>query len=141
MNLENNPDEVWQCNVCDKSFQSYFELKNHWHSIHIMDPKNKRLTKQDIKDMESQVTKTLIKKEEKKNTQSKNDDVSNSKKGSSGVKNGWMTIIHSPSLSEFDELEFSKEYEPIAKRTRTFRMKKMKEKIVDATDYYPEIKL
>ena len=83
-----------------------------------MDPKNKRLTKQDIKDMESQVTKTLIKKEEK------NDDVSNSKKGSSGVKNGWMTIIHSPSLSEFDELEFSKEYEPIAKRTRTFRMKK-----------------
>ena len=66
MNLENNPDEVWQCNVCDKSFQSYSELKNHWHSIHIMDPKNKRLTKQDIKDMESQVTKTLIKKEEKK---------------------------------------------------------------------------
>ena len=47
-------------------FQSYFELKNHWHSIYIMDPKNKTLTKQDIKDMESQVTKTLIKKEEKK---------------------------------------------------------------------------
>ena len=44
-------------------------------------------------------------------------------------------------VSEFDELEFSKEYEPIAKRTRTFWMKKMKEKIVDATDYYPEIKL
>ena len=79
MNLENNPDEVWQCNVCDELFQSYLELKNHWHSIHIMDPKNNRLTKQDIKDMKSQVT--LIKKEEEKITNLKNVDVSNSKIG------------------------------------------------------------
>ena len=106
MNLENNPDEVWQCNVCDELFQSYLELKNHWHSIHIMDPKNKRLTKQDIKDMESQVTKI----------------------GSTNVKNGWMTIINLSSLSEFDELVFSKEDEPVAKRTRNFLTKKNERK-------------
>ena len=27
MNMENIPDEVWQCNVCDELFQSYLELK------------------------------------------------------------------------------------------------------------------
>ena len=126
MNLENNPDEVWQCNFCDKLFQSYLEIKNHWHSIHIMDPKINRLTKQDIKDMNSQVT--LIKKEDEKITNLKNVDVSNSKIGSTNVKNGWMTIINLSSLSEFNELVFSKEYEPVAKRTRNFLTKKNERK-------------
>ena len=126
MNQENNPDEDWQCDVCVKLFSSYLEIKNHWHSIHIMDPKINRLTKQDIKDMNSQVT--LIKKEDEKITNLKNVDVSNSKIGSTNVKNDWMTIINLSSVSEFDEFEFSKEYEPVAKRTRNFLKKKMKEK-------------
>ena len=126
MNLENNGDEVWQCNVCEELFQSYLELKNHWHSIHIMDPKINRLTKQDIKDMNSQVT--LIKKEDEKITNLKNVDVSNSKIGSTNVKNDWMTIINFSSVSEFDEFEFSKEYEPVAKRTRNFLTKKNERK-------------
>ena len=117
MNLENNPDEVWQCDVCVKLFSSYLEIKNHWHSIHIMDPKINRLTKHDIKDMKSQVT--VIK---------KNVDVSNTKIESTNVKNDWMTIINLSSLSEFDEFEFSKEYEPVAKRTRNFLTKKNERK-------------
>ena len=92
MNLENNPDEVWQCDVCVKLFSSYLEIKNHWHSIHIMDPKINRLTKHDIKDMKSQVT--VIKKEDEKISNLKYVDVSNSKIESTNVKNDWMTIIN-----------------------------------------------
>ena len=82
-----------------------------------MDPKINRLTKHDIKDMRCQVT--VIK---------KNVDVSNTHIESTNVKNDWMTIINLSSVSEFDEFEFSKEYEPVAKRTRNFLKKKMKEK-------------
>ena len=43
-------------------------------------------------DSNKQVTKTLFKNGEKKNTQLKNFDVSNSEPGSSGIKKPWMTI-------------------------------------------------
>ena len=34
LNLENDPDEVYQCHICDAIFKKMCHLKHHWDSIH-----------------------------------------------------------------------------------------------------------